>query len=181
MTLSCRVRDFDSSKLFPRRTGIVLYTKHEDEIFFGFGRDSISHELTDFGGTAKYKSTTSKNLDKDAISAAIREFHEETLFIFEDFPKEELDESLCLYDKNNLVIFIRIDLNPDDISQKFNEKCKKTLEEYNLKVEVCGITWLSISQFAEALYSSNYKFKTGILYYRIEKLFKNANNFLNYI
>lgn len=177
-----RVCDIDLKRVYPNRAGIILYTQYNNDIYFGLGRDSISHELTDFGGTAKYQKNNVAYSDSNVISAAIREFNEETLNIFEDITSDDLSNCLCVYDKYNMIIFVNIDIDPESISNKFNEKCKQMIESKEIDVkqlEVCGITWLSLNQFAKALYSSKDKYKTGILYYRVEKLLKRCRNFLN--
>ncbi len=176
MTLVCKVADINTSTFFPKRAGIVLYTLYDNEIFFGFGVDSIFHELTDFGGTTKYTFLNEEFPDKNAVCAALREFNEETLDIFEPFSENDIGECLALTDKNNIVIFINIDIDPEEISSKFNTRCRIMMKDSNYKLEVCGITWLSINQFAEILYSPR---TTGILYSRIEKLFRKAKGFLN--
>ena len=159
-----RVNNVDLNKVKPIRGGVIIYTLYNNNIFFGLGIDSKTHDITDFGGGISYKK------DKNVILGSIREFNEETLNIFDDISFEELQECPVIYDNNLLLLFLRVNINPNDISNYFLEIYKKT----KLKKEVCSITWFSLDEFIHIIKNSK------ILFYKIKNLLnKSKNNYLS--
>lgn len=59
---------------------------------------------------------------ENVVSGALREFHEETLGSFPALKMENVEPCPVLYDDNNLVIFVRTDLNREDISAAFADR-----------------------------------------------------------
>lgn len=112
-----------------RRAGIILYTKYKKEILIGLGVDSVTHDLTDFGGGVL------PSIDNNPIETAFREFHEETLGIFEDKLDKDYskDFSKCyaIHDRTNVLIFIEIDYEPEDVCIAFNEEYHYRIQESN--------------------------------------------------
>lgn len=165
----------------PQRAGVILYTVVDGATYFGLGLDSRTHDLTDFAGGVMYRT------DFDCIQGALREFNEETLFIFESISRSDIVQCPVLYDDRNLIIFMRIDLDPDVVSEVFNEKYKKVIETEYLKKdsprlgihkkckhsepEVCGITWLTWKEFQRSIK------ERGILFSRVQKFLTRADNF----
>jgi hypothetical protein len=162
MIVKTKVKDINLKYVKPERAGIILYTVKYDSIYFGLGLDAKFHELTDFGGNICYPK------DVNVIKGAIREFEEETLNIF-DVTEKDIEDSLAVYDDKNLIIFAYIDIDPNDISERFNEQYKKT----NSKREVCSITWLSWCDLQSAINQDN------ILFSRIKKFFVKLGDLSN--
>jgi len=164
------VKDFDCKIHRPQRAGVIMYTIIKDEVFFGMGLDTRTHDITDFGGGVSYK------IDKNAIIGALREFREETLEIFNKINMDDIMNSKVIYDENNLIIFIYITYDPVKICYKFNEKYNNIIENTNNlfkhknKPEVCGIIWLNISEY-------NYSIKTiGIMFTRVKKFLEKIDD-----
>lgn len=169
------VKNLNLDYVKPQRAGIIMYTKVNDAVYFGFGLDSRTHDLTDCAGGVVYKS------DGDCIRGALREFDEETLSIFNPISVESLSECPVIYDSRNLIIFMHINMHPETISSAFNEKYKKFMtaapcpgegkKNCFREPEVCGITWLTWEEF-------QYSIRTkGILYSRLQRFLSRADNF----
>lgn len=123
-------------KKLKTRNGIIPYTIYKGERYFLFGFDSRTFELTDFGGG--YKST-----DGTRIKAAIREFQEETLSIFEEIAEEDLGNCIAIADSDNLIIFVPLEIDPKETCFLFEQEVKKFHSNTRGKLpEVSGVTWL---------------------------------------
>lgn len=155
------VKNLDKS-LKIARAGFILYTVYNGRLYIGFGVDAKNHELTDFAGHVIYK------IGESVIIGALRELKEETLEIFSPITSKDIENCLTIYDNNNLVIFMHIDINPDVVSQEFNEKYQLSVGS---RPEVCAITWLTLQEFDDAVKNDN-----GILYQRVQKFLKSAGN-----
>jgi hypothetical protein len=165
-TFSSYVKHLNWYKLRPPRAGIIPYTFKQDKtLLFGFGLDKTYRELTDFGGGVMYKK------DKTALNGAIREFQEESLDVFGPIPPERLQNSLVLYTKNILIVFLYVDVDPESINRAFYEK-----RDQQTFVEVSDIIWLSSSELKVALQP-----KSRLLYVRVNHILKNAGNFYSVI
>jgi hypothetical protein len=154
------VKDFDFNNVKPQRAGVIMYTIMDNEIYFGMGLDTKTHDITDFGGGVSYKK------DLNAIVGALREFNEETLSIFNKIKITDIENSQVIYDNNNLIVFVNILLKPSDICERFNEKFDEMIninKYWKNQPEVCGIIWLSLEQL-------NYCLNTnGIMFTRVKK------------
>ena len=159
----------------PQRAGVIIYTVINGFIYFGLGLDSKTHDLTDFGGGVSYKN------DLNAICGALREFQEETLEIFDDISFDDIKQCPVIYDNNNLIIFIHMNVDPDATCIRLNEKYKKAIEINQSSVlegkprhhdpEVCGITWLTWEEF-------QYSIKTkGVMFLRVQRFLIRAGDF----
>lgn len=155
------VGNLDLKNVKPKRAGIVLYyIQPNKEILFGFGIDARFGEITDFAGGIKKK-------DGNAICGALREFHEETLFIFNDIPVENINECPVFYDESNLIIFMLIDINPVIVTNSFNTRYAEIVMKNVLKrndhkhlkpiiePEISQIVWMNVKDFYMTLYNSN--------------------------
>jgi hypothetical protein len=158
------VNDIDLSVVKPQRAGVILYTVHNNSVYFGLGVDCLSHDLTDFGGNVH------KNKE-NVIEGALREFEEETLGIFKKITINDIKQYPVVYDSKNLIIFIHVSVDPNKVSEVFNNKFKNVLKTSILMPEVCGITWLSWKDF---YYSINNK---GVLFFRVQKFLSKSNDF----
>ncbi len=166
----------------PQRAGVIPYTVYKGATYFGLGLDADSHDLTDFAGSVKYRS------DRDVVTGAMREFHEETLNIFEYLPKECISICPTIYDENNLIIFIHLSIHPDEVCEVFNrrhaeimataaihsspDRNSSTPKWSRRKIpEVCGITWLSLEDFQFTIK------QPGILFNRVQRFLQRAGDF----
>jgi len=164
------VHNLNLEYVTPQRAGIIIYTVVNGAIYFGLGLDAKTHDLTDFGGGVSYKT------DLNVIRGAIREFEEETLEIFDPITADDLKQCPVIYDKNNLIIFVHIDIDPDTISNTFNSKYQQIIDMNRGKrkvrdPEVCGITWLTWEEFQKSI---NEK---GIMFSRVQRLLSRAGDF----
>jgi len=171
------VKDLDLSNIKCKRGGVILYTVYNNDIYIGLGIDSKSHDLTDFAGTICYKY-------ENIIEGSLREFNEETLGIFQKATYDMITDCVVVYEKDNFAIFVPIDYNPNTVSKIFNKKYQletekiKILRYNNDKIkdpEVCGITWLSIDDFKNAVNDNTGKY--NFLYYRLKYFLRHCGNF----
>jgi hypothetical protein len=153
----------------PQRAGIIIYTIDGRSTYFGLGLDAKSHDLTDFAGQVIYVK------DLDVIHGAIREFEEETLGIFDKITADDIKSCPVIYDRNNLIIFVHMDVDPNATCIAFNNKYKHVISQTEGKrcrePEVCGITWLTWEEFQDSI---NQK---GIIFSRVQKFLAQAEDF----
>jgi len=159
------VKNLNLEHVKPQRAGVIIYTVYGGATFFCMGLDSRTHDLTDFGGTVKYKT------DTDSVNGALREFKEETLDIFETVSPEDIQNCPVLYDKDNMIIFVNMAIDPDETCVIFNEKYQKTIENDKPTPEVCGLTWLSWGDFKKCIKEE------GILFSRVRKFLSRSGDF----
>lgn len=157
------VKQLDVKNLRIPRAGFFLYTVVNGRIFIGLGIDSKNHELTDFAGQVMY------GIGETVLHGALRELKEETLEIFSPLSSKDIENCLTIYDENNLVIFMNVGIHPEIISQDFNEKYQASMAFHR---EVCGITWLSVDEFKDAINNT-----TGVIYERVQNFLKSAGDF----
>lgn len=152
----------------PNRGGIIVYTVYNGVFYFGLAIDAETHDLTDCGGAIDY------NAGETALQACIREFSEETLNIFETITEEQLRSCPVVYDEKNMIIFMHIAVDPNEVSCKLVERYKLIIDERSKGTrqrgkkltkspEVCGITWLTKESFEHSLQTP------GIIYSRVRK------------
>lgn len=161
----------------PQRAGVIIYTIINGSIYFGLGLDAKTHDLTDFGGGVIYKT------DQNVICGALREFEEETLEIFDTIYPEDIKQCPVIYDDNNLIVFIHMNVDPDTTCLAFNEKYKHVMNDVPIitgkknfikkryEPEVCGITWLSWEDFQRSIKEK------GIMFYRVQRFLQKADDF----
>lgn len=166
-----KIENINLTYVRPRRAGVIIYTYYNGSIYFGLGLDSRTHDLTDFGGQISYYS------DKNVVNGLIREFEEETLNIFEKILPSDIKQCPVIYDRNNLITFVHLNIDPDTVSKTFNRKycsfmdTNKHSRKKEPDPEVCGITWLSWEEFQHSI-------KTiGIFYFRVRKFLAAAGDF----
>jgi len=111
----------------PKRAGVIPYTVSNGAIYFGLGLDSKTHDLTDFAGGVFYKT------DHDVVQGALREFEEETLQIFDSIKADDIKECPVIYDSDNLIIFIHMNIDPDVICSVFNDKYQEVMRGIKLQ------------------------------------------------
>lgn len=168
MAVITRVNQLNLNTVRPQRGGIIMYTVFEGVLYYGLCIDARTHDITDGGGTIDYKT------DRTAIHGAIREFEEETGEIFEHITMEQIKLCPVIYDKKNLIVFIHVNVDPNEVSRKFNERYKVLYEQQMQEArrlgrrprdlpEVCGITWLTQDAFQSSID------KPGVFYSRVRK------------
>lgn len=157
-----KVSEIDTNKVKPTRAGIIFYIKKDDNIMFGLGTDSKSHDLTDFSGSVKYY----KN--ETCIDGALREFKEETLGIFDELTIEDLLNFYAVHDEENMVIFIMINSDMKKIKEAFNNKVK-----YEKESEICSIFFLESSIFRYFI-KNKPRNKNHVLYEKLRRLLYNG-------
>jgi hypothetical protein len=82
------------------RGGIVYYTFENGELYFCFGRDRTSGDLTDFGGGRRGL--------EDPVECAVREGNEESRFVFGQLTPQSVQWFWCLYNSQMLIIFVHV-------------------------------------------------------------------------
>ena len=133
-----------------KRSGVILYTTYENEVFFFMGMDAKSHQLSDFGGGTKIKSKL------NPITEALREFHEETLNIFKKFTVDQIKDNICLFDKENLIILINVNLNIKKTFEKYNDTHKKLISSgVEKEPEMCSIVIISLDDLKKCFDKKN--------------------------
>lgn len=150
------------ASITPERAGIIIYTIYHKQLYIGLAVDSASHDLTDFGGRIYYDN------DFDCITGSLREFHEESLGLFDPITSEQVKGYTTVYDSHNLIMFLHLDVKPNDVSQRFlaihNEQVTQRGGNTHRRLEVCGITWLTITAFINSVA------KYGTIYERVRKV-----------
>lgn len=162
------VKEIDLELVKPQRAGIIVYTIYQNQMYFGLGVDTISGEMTDFAGGISYK------VDKNVISGALREFHEESLNVFGIFTCEDMMNSTAIYNNNNLIIFKLITVEPDLIREKFVHEYD-LLRQKNELPEVCDIKWFTLSEFREIIG------KRGKMFHRLQNFLQLAGEFYKFL
>lgn len=157
------VRDLNLNYVKPKRAGVIVYTHHKGTTYFCLGLDSKTHDLTDFGGSVMLKHET-------AVEGALREFDEETLSVFERIVPSDISHCPVLYDSQNMIIFLNMNLCPDTACKKFKEKFREEVKKGHCP-EVCGITWITWSDF-QSMISGRCS-----LYIRVKNFLKKAGDF----
>ncbi len=161
------VRSLNLECVRPERAGVIIITVRNDAMWIGVGLDAKTHDLTDFGGHVMTS-------DKNVIEGALREFDEETLMIFDHLSCEEIAECPVIYDDKNLIIFIHMDVNPNEISQIFLSEYESVMRKKPKKCqrpEVCQIVWLSWEDFQAGLH------RDGIIFSRVQRFLRRAGDF----
>ena len=156
------VKEVDLNTVRPSRAGVIMYTKINNELYFGLGIDSASQEITDFGGGISYKN------DKNVILGALREFKEETLGIFGHIDYLSVLEAPVIYNSQLLVIFKYVDLDPIVINTLFRNAYQQQLYK---TPEVSNILWMTKTEFSECIRIR------GKMFFRLQTFLQKAGNF----
>ena len=155
------VHELDLSIIKPPRAGIIMYTKINNEFYFGLGIDNASKEITDFGGGISYKER-----DKNVILGALREFKEETLNIL---PLNYVDviDSPVIYNNNNLIIFKYVEDDPDLLRHWFLDAYRQSIDI----PEVCDIIWMNTNELKQCIMTR------GKMFFRVQNFLQKSGNF----
>jgi hypothetical protein len=174
----CLVRHMVPSTTI-RRAGVIIYTVYRGCAYFGLGLDSASHDPTDFGGSVRDRDRYRDGEQESALRAALREFDEESLGIFESVTVDEIQDCPVVYGERDLVVFVHLDVNPHTVCEKFNAKHRSILDRHGdmrtimtwSEPEMCAIVWLTLDEMKESVSSM------GILYERVRRLLYRAGDF----
>lgn len=162
-----RIKNIDFSTFKPVRAGVIVYTFHKHKTFFILGIDTKSGDVTDFAGGVSFKK-------EDPLSGGLRELMEESLGIFGNIRVDEIINCISVYDKENLIIFVPINI---DINSKIDEFSFRVKHLRN--PEVIKLKILSKKDFV-ALIDGN-SIGENVMYDRIRNLLlsgKNSHNLL---
>lgn len=112
------------------RAGVIPYIKVNDSKYFCLAVDSMYGTLTDFGGCVKSIETFPR--------ASSRELFEESLGIFKFSPRSIYENSKAVYDKNMIVMFLRLEINNLDMTVRdFHKRLSRVT-----KSETSSIMWI---------------------------------------
>jgi hypothetical protein len=103
-----------------KRAGIIPYKITEGTVQFAFGVDRESGDISNFGGSLRPP--------ENAIDAAIREFEEESLGVFEQLSRSKVESSCVLYSPREIMIFIKSDWEDDVLQTDFKQKASRHSE-----------------------------------------------------
>lgn len=103
-----------------RRAGIIPYRYDGEMPIFAFGRDRKHRTIGSFSGSIRNGETI--------VQAAIREFGEETLNVFGVPKLESIMDCLVCYDDKQILIFVHMVWQDDNIISRFNTKMTSNSE-----------------------------------------------------
>lgn len=124
----CRVRDLDLPPNLKTvtRCGVILCTCIDSTLYFCMGRDSMTGQITDFGGTY----VNSK--DQNPVKCALRELKEETLDTV-ILKTNNVKDSICVYNSSCLIIFYAV---RPELLERYLSTFSANLTSTKTKVEV---------------------------------------------
>lgn len=132
-----------------KRAGVIPYTIIDDVKYFCLGVDSRYGTLTDFGGQAKKYETFTKT--------ASRELLEESLGIFNLSSSGLYKYSKAVYNKDMIILFIRLNLESfDKYKKEFSQRFKKSLVSENSDIMLIDeITFCNIIKTGKCFKTNN--------------------------
>jgi len=140
INVSCTVRDIMGKvgDLKIGRGGVIFYTTIDDRVFFCFGIDSKTQDLSDFGGRRE----DSENI----LETAIREANEESRKAIVDLTLDKIQDCRCIYNNEMLIVFVKCEGNiiAESIS-RFRNRSNITEDEKERKEfdEMTDLVWLT--------------------------------------
>lgn len=136
-----------------KRAGIVPIVNGH----FCFGVDKQTQNYTDFGGGVKHHESW--------IDAAIREFNEESNYIFENINVEYIQQSnpWIVYNQDMLIIFLPMSGSFEKLQNAFTERCPND--------EICVLIFVSKSELKNMILDG-----TSNLYQKIRLFLWQAGN-----
>lgn len=156
----------------PHRAGVIMYTVHNGCTYFCVGLDAQTHDLSDLAGSVRRKYET-------GVGGALREFEEESLGIFEEITESEVAHCPVIYTQKDLVIFIRLEVNPHEVCEKFAKEYQSVMDSRGdtrmsmkwVEPEMCALVWLTWEELVHAIRVQ------GVMYERIRRLLQGAGDF----
>lgn len=123
----CKVRDLPLDKMLMwSRAGIIVYRKIGPHIEYVMGVDRKSGDISNFGGTIELS-------DGSPITAAIREFLEESLGVFGSPSASRMENCVAIYDDREVIIFYQLQYDKDKIVSRFNNTVTSSSEMQSLR------------------------------------------------
>lgn len=153
-----RVKDIPNRDKNQKRAGVIVYTIRDGLIYFGLGVDADYGALTDFSGGIRYSI-------EDTLTGALREFQEESLGVFGDISREQLDSSLAVYSESMMTIFIYVHCDMNQICSIFQNSY---VIENN--PEIREIQWLTKRQFFNKIHQKD----PHLMYHKVYELLSKA-------
>ena len=150
----CCVKDIPEKDKVQSRAGVIIYTIRDGRLYFCLGIDTNHDAYTDFSGGIKQT--------EDTISGAHREFIEESLNVFGNISKDQINNSLALYSENMMTIFIYVNCDMDRICSIFEKSVRFTSNP-----EVKSILWLPKMKFLNIINKKD----PSIMYHKLYDLF----------
>lgn len=147
------------------RAGIIPYRYSKEGLIFLMGVDKQYKEITDFGGCYNRKK------DKNKVETALREFREETLDIFGEITREQIQDSLAIINNKNLIIFLHMPILEKETIKLFEEKKKNFPGR-----EIETLIWLNLEEFEDLV---NEKHIIYNMYSVLVRFFRRTGNFTN--
>jgi len=145
------------------RAGVIVTSRGPcGRIFYGFGVDAKTREITDFGGGVRARETVT--------GSALREFAEESLGVFDDAcDTSPCARHLCAFNKSMLILFLRIAsrVPTAEISINFDKKARGDASAIASPQEVSAIVWLTEKELRDTLRGVSPKY---IMYSRVRRL-----------
>lgn len=123
-----------------RRSGCIIYSlnleKNEYRLLFGI--DTVSKDLTDFGGSYEPR-------DGNCVSTAYRELYEESSGVLDIRDRADINNP-CIWNDNNLIIFVEV----DDVHSFAKKFAINNSQDQNFR-EMCGVEIISITVLKHCL------------------------------
>ncbi len=150
----------DLRKINVRRSSVIPYIIINDSIYFLFGIDTDSGDITDFGGGCKS--------NEFALYGGLREFEEESNGIFGPV-YDEIKKSnyVALKDRNMATIFVPLEKEWLHTAKKIFENERKNTKT-KCRLEIKELLWLSEEHLENMLIdptSHDYKLWTKLRRY----------------
>ena len=111
-----------------------------NSVCFCMGVDSTYGTLSDFSGKIKK--------EESAIQAANRELREEGFGIF-NYTLPELEECICVYNNELVIIFAPLKISPQTANSLFDNKYQEN--KLKRKSEMVSLKWLDQNQFVNTV------------------------------
>ena len=165
------VQDINWYTTTPIRAGVIVYNRTQNDIRFALGIDIGSTNITDFGGGVKYSE------ENDAVTAALREFKEETCGVFGQITVSQVGQcKVVVKGTNIMIIFIPLCVDPVNIVHRF-EQAQSVATDPELE----SIIWLDRTEFEYMISYGQHQNHT--LYEPVQDLLRDLhtkyNNFID--
>ena len=163
---------FLPASVTPPRAGVILFSTTNfagrETLWFGLGTHAQTHDLTDFGGGVSYV-----RMGETAVQGALREFQEETLGIFGHLDYVDITECPALLDSRMLIVFLRVAVDPQDVSAAFSAAYKEARAS---EPEVCSIQWFTLTDL-RAMINRGSGGGAPVMYHLLRDFLSSAGDF----